>query len=308
MNDQTTTSRSVSVSRPNALTLLASRLNVDPKVLMDSMKETVFKGATNAELLSLVVVAYEYRLNPMLRELYAFPKKGGGIVPVVGIDGWARIVNRQDDFDGVDFSWQEGDNGKPICCTCTMHVKGRSRPIVVAEFYAECHRNTDPWNNMPHRMLRHKAFMQAGRLAFGVSGIHDEDEGRDIAALGALPQGEMPKPDGASQTISRREQPAETGDEEYGPVRGQAEGTDGTEKTKKQAVRTPQEELAELVLNNGYNFDALIAFGIQSGNIPDDDQYTTFDDLPKDVCKRLLRSPVGLLDGMKRAIGEKEAK
>lgn len=33
---------------------------------------------------------------------------------------------------------------------------------------------------MPHRMLRHKSLIQAGRVAFGLSGIYDEDEGRDI--------------------------------------------------------------------------------------------------------------------------------
>ena len=33
---------------------------------------------------------------------------------------------------------------------------------------------------MPRRMLRHKAFMQAGRYAFGISGIMDQDEANDI--------------------------------------------------------------------------------------------------------------------------------
>jgi hypothetical protein len=34
---------------------------------------------------------------------------------------------------------------------------------------------------MEHRMLRHKAMIQAARYAFGFAGIYDEDEGRTIA-------------------------------------------------------------------------------------------------------------------------------
>jgi hypothetical protein len=33
---------------------------------------------------------------------------------------------------------------------------------------------------MERRMLRHKSYIQAARYAFGLSGIYDEDEGRDI--------------------------------------------------------------------------------------------------------------------------------
>jgi hypothetical protein len=50
----------------------------------------------------------------------------------------------------------------------------------VTEYLAECRRNTPPWNQYTRRMLRHKAFMQCVRVAFGLGGIHDEDEARDI--------------------------------------------------------------------------------------------------------------------------------
>jgi hypothetical protein len=45
---------------------------------------------------------------------------------------------------------------------------------------AECLRNTEPWQSHPQRMLRHKAFIQGARMAFGFSGIYDEDEARQI--------------------------------------------------------------------------------------------------------------------------------
>ena len=168
----------------SAIGVMAGRLQVEPKKLYESLAATVFKGASDEELLSLVVVANQYQLNPFLRQIYAFPKRGGGIVPVVGIDGWTAICNRQENFDGCDFSYDGDDNGQPLSCTCTIYVKGRSHPVKVTEYFEECTRPTEPWKVMPRRMLRHKAFMQASRLAFGLGGIYDEDEGHDIAERG----------------------------------------------------------------------------------------------------------------------------
>jgi hypothetical protein len=47
---------------------------------------------------------------------------------------------------------------------------------------------------MPRRMLRHKALIQAVRVACGFSGIHDEDEALDIAeATPKAPRNVTPK-------------------------------------------------------------------------------------------------------------------
>ena len=45
------------------LSWLAGRFNVEPDKLLGTLKNTVFKGASNDELLALVVVANEYGLN-----------------------------------------------------------------------------------------------------------------------------------------------------------------------------------------------------------------------------------------------------
>src|SRR3954470_23204855 len=41
---------------------------------------------------------------------------------------------------------------------------------------AECRQSTDAWAKWPARMLRHKAVIQAARMAFGFAGIVDPDE------------------------------------------------------------------------------------------------------------------------------------
>jgi hypothetical protein len=94
---------------------MASRLSVDPEKLHATLKATVFQKASNEEMLALVVVANEYDLNPLLKEIYAFPAKGGGIVPIVSVDGWNKMLIRQKGFDGIEFDMVEGEDGKPIC-------------------------------------------------------------------------------------------------------------------------------------------------------------------------------------------------
>ena len=168
--------------RVSALSIMGNRLKVDPAKLMQTLKATVFKNATDDELLALVVVSNEYGLNPLTKEIYAFPAKGGGIVPVVSIDGWVSMVNDHPAMDGMEFEERYDDAGKLEAITCKLWRKDRNRPISVTEHLSECKRNTDPWK-MEHRMLRHKALMQCARYAFGFSGVTDEDEASDTPGM-----------------------------------------------------------------------------------------------------------------------------
>lgn len=165
----------------SALVALAARMGVEADALfLDSLRSVAFQapGASNEQLLALCVVANQYALNPFLRELYAFPSKGGGVVPIVSVDGWARIINDSPQFDGMAFL--EAEDGS--WCECIIHRKDRSHPLRAREYLAECRRATDPWRSHPRRMLRHKAMIQAARLAFGFSGICDADEAERIIA------------------------------------------------------------------------------------------------------------------------------
>lgn len=156
---------------------LAARLEMgDGAGLIETLKATAFKGqVSDAQMTALMVVANQYGLNPWTREIYAFPDKNNGIVPVVGVDGWSRIINNHPQFDGMDFE-QDGES-----CTCIIYRKDRSHPVKVTEYMSECRRpNALPWNSHPRRMLRHKAMIQCARLAFGYGGIFDQDEAERI--------------------------------------------------------------------------------------------------------------------------------
>lgn len=163
-------------NKSSVLLRMAERYGVDPEKMMATLKATAFRGAvTNEQMMALCVVAEQYGLNPWTKEIYAFPDSRNGIVPVVGVDGWSRIINSNSAFDGMDFE-QDAES-----CTCRIHRKDRSHPIAVTEWMSECARpGVGPWQTHPKRMLRHKAMIQCARLAFGFVGIYDEDEAERI--------------------------------------------------------------------------------------------------------------------------------
>lgn len=174
-------------------------LDGDGAELIQVLKATAFKGqVTDAQMAALMVVANQYKLNPFTRELFAFPDKNNGIVPVVGVDGWARIINEHTQFDGMDFE-QEAES-----CTCIIYRKDRSRPVKVTEFMDECKRGTGPWQSHPRRMLRHKAMIQCARLAFGYAGIYDQDEAERIVEKDITPTTEIGKQAAAGNVNSER--------------------------------------------------------------------------------------------------------
>lgn len=163
-------------AKPTAIQAMASRLGMSPANLQNTLMSTVFKNAGPAEFAALIVVANEYGLNPLLKEIYAFPQKGGGIVPLVSVDGWVRIMNQHPQFDGIDFSDFADDNGKIYAIEASIWRKDRARPIKVTEYLDECRGSTGPWQKSPNRMLRHRALIQCARYAFGFSGIYADDD------------------------------------------------------------------------------------------------------------------------------------
>lgn len=168
--------------------------------LLSVLKATAFKGqVSDAQMTALLIVAKQYALNPWTKEIYAFPDRQNGIVPVVGVDGWSRIINGHSQFDGMEFNeadeyvLMDGAKAAPLWIECVIYRKDRSRPIRVREHLDEVYRPPfqgkkdgreykvdGPWQSHTKRFLRHKAMIQCARLAFGFTGIVDEDEAERI--------------------------------------------------------------------------------------------------------------------------------
>jgi phage recombination protein Bet len=179
---------------------LAVRFNLpQSEELYNVLKATAFKGeVSDAQLSALLIVANQYGLNPWTKEIYAFPDKKNGIIPVVSVDGWARIINSNPAFDGMDFNFAEqmvtmegAGSPAPIWTECVIHRKDRSHPTVIREYLDEVYRepfkpkdggyvSKGPWQTHPKRFSRHKTMIQCARMAFGFGGIYDDDEASRI--------------------------------------------------------------------------------------------------------------------------------
>ena len=179
--------------RQSLLQKFASRYSVDPNKLLETLKQVAFRQrpdsrtgevvqVTNEQMIALLIVADQYGLNPFTKEIYAFPDKNNGIVPVLGVDGWIRIIQKQPEYDGEEFFFSDEKNkaGIPEWVEVRMYRKDRTRPTIVREYFEEVVRDVQPWRTHPRRMLRHKGLIQCARVAFGFGGIYDEDEAARI--------------------------------------------------------------------------------------------------------------------------------
>ncbi len=183
--------------RPSLVARFAERYGVDSDKMLSTLKATCFrqrdnKEISNEQMMALLVVADQYKLNPFTKEIFAFPDKTG-IVPVVGVDGWSRIINENPALDGIEFRYSEGTRehkGKTVhdWIECVIRRKDRKEPIIVREFFDEVVRElsyASPWDTHPNRLHRHKTLIQCARIAFGFAGIYDEDEAERIIEMGA---------------------------------------------------------------------------------------------------------------------------
>ncbi len=211
----------------------ASKYSIDANKLLATLKATAFRQRNNREITdeqmaALLIVADQYKLNPFTKEIFAYEDKGA-IVPVVSVDGWARIINEHPAFNGLEFRYSEEVEtpaaGKPCptWCEVLIYRKDRERPTIVREYLDETYQGprgenkiNGPWQSHTKRMLRHKTLIQGARIAFGFAGIYDEDEAeriveRDMGAADTSPAeraSSVPQPKARPKQVTQ--QPAET--------------------------------------------------------------------------------------------------
>jgi len=187
----------------------AAGVGVDPQTFMQTIKATVLKTkdrpATDEEAVVFLAIAEKYGLSPWTKEIHAFvDTKSGAIVPIVGIDGWNHIANDHEQFAGevLEIAPREewvhiDDDAKlaPPWMKLTVYRRDRDYPTEHTEYLDECYvparsgkgqngsyKIKGHWQTHTKRALEHKTRIQARRIAFGFSGIYDEDEAQRIIA------------------------------------------------------------------------------------------------------------------------------
>ena len=166
----------IATVRPRSVTMdMADRFGMEPAAFEATLRATVVPANCSREqFAAFLLVAKVHGLNPITKEIFAFPANGG-IQPIVSIDGWMKLMNQHPAMNGLTFE-DHFEEGKLIAVTARVHRKDRDHPTEVTEYMAECCRETPTWKKWPARMLRHKATIQAARYAFGFAGIMEPDE------------------------------------------------------------------------------------------------------------------------------------
>lgn len=170
--------RAIAAKKPkSALRALAERLHVSEEGLQSTLLATSFKGATKEEFMALVITANAYDLNPMLKEIYAFPKKGGGITPMVGLDGWIKLANQHPQFNGIEFDDIVDDKGNVVAIEGVLYRKDRDRPTKMMVRLDEFKVDTNPnWRSRKRHMLWVRCYCHTVRVGLGITGLGIEDD------------------------------------------------------------------------------------------------------------------------------------
>src|ERR1039458_7908082 len=125
------TGLTIAAPQVSLIQMMAQRYNLQADKFLATIKSTVFPHGekdpepTNEQVAAFLTVAKEYDLNPFIKEIYAFPSKGGGIVPIVSIDGWCSLINRQAAMDGLEFVDELDAEGRLAAVTCKIYRKDR---------------------------------------------------------------------------------------------------------------------------------------------------------------------------------------
>ncbi|HLF77583.1 MAG TPA: phage recombination protein Bet, partial [Dehalococcoidia bacterium] len=158
---------------------------------MAVIKNTIAKGASDAELMLFVTTCKRTGLDPFMRQIYAVKRydsqtKGMVMAIQVGIDGQRLIAERTGKYDGQDpVEWLD-DNGVwsevwtgagewPVAARCSVYRKdwtaGRKATAVCrwdsyAQTFGPEHKLMPTWASMPDVMLGKCAESLALRRAF----------------------------------------------------------------------------------------------------------------------------------------------
>jgi hypothetical protein len=165
-----TKTRSVKQISPvaKALKCAAQAIGMTPKDLSAWFNQYPQLSEVSQE--SCLRLIAEYRLNPRADELDLVQFEEGCWQVFITVNGWAKLINAHPAFCGIEFSEaSELEEGVPIWMGCAIYRTDRVKPIEVKEYFTEMKTEHAAWQQMPRRMLRHRAMQQCARLAFGIT-------------------------------------------------------------------------------------------------------------------------------------------
>ena len=144
----------------------------DQAEMVATLKQTVCKGATDAQFRMFVEVCRGTGLNPFLREIWFVPSVG----IMAGRDGYLAVANKHPQFDGMETRVERDEKNVPIKATCTVWRKDRGHAIICEAYYSEYKKSSDVWQKYPSAMISKVAEVLALKRSFSINGVVTEEE------------------------------------------------------------------------------------------------------------------------------------
>src|SRR6516225_4872119 len=88
--------------------------------VIDTIRQTVCKGATDAQLQMFLEVCKRTGLDPFLKEISFVAERG---IIMANRDGYLRVANQDPAFDGMETRVERDEWGMPIKAVCTVWRK-----------------------------------------------------------------------------------------------------------------------------------------------------------------------------------------
>ena len=142
----------------------ATGLNIDEKELQAWVDLQIEVPAKT--ILTLLRMMQILHLDPLCEEIGFTQYDDGHWQVFITIEGCSKLLNQHPQFNGLVFTQADTlIDGVPEWIECAIYRKDRLVPTTVREYLAEVRGENTIWQNMPRRMLRHKALQQCVRLA-----------------------------------------------------------------------------------------------------------------------------------------------
>jgi phage recombination protein Bet len=160
---------------------------------VNTIRETVAKGATDNELKMFLHLSQTYGLDPFAKEIW-FMKMDSKPVIMTSRDGYLKIANNSPDFEGivsdavyegdmfrrspdrVDHQYGVKQRGRIIGAYALVYRKGIRFPVYVFAPFANYDKNNNVWRTYPHAMILKVAESMALKRAFSLSGLVSREE------------------------------------------------------------------------------------------------------------------------------------
>lgn len=166
---------------------------------IELIKNTIAQDASENEIKTLLYLSKEYNLDPIKKEIY-FIKYGGRSTIITSRDGYLKIANRNENFDGLesDVVYQADkltkredgsllitygehhlmfDKTKLVGAFCNVWRKDRAKAISVFVSIKDYYKKGAPiWEQYINAMILKVAEAMALKRAFAISGLVTREE------------------------------------------------------------------------------------------------------------------------------------